>query len=345
MKPIADWDENYIIGLPRGEFDWIEFKGRRALDFSISGVDENKVIDELSKQLSAFANSGGGTLVYGFTDPKDLSSRTVEEGGVSLKLRGRNTKEWLEDIIPNLIDHPLQRFNVYALVKSAQNPSIQSDRCVILVSIPDSEDAPHQARDNKYYARVGGKSRPIGHRLVTDIYGRRRYPSFEVQFSLESMTYVPARLPGMPSFGHETAPKRSVKLTAKAQNTGRVFAKYVECFFHLPHFLIDREDRHEYSMIEIDGRQYSVWRTDNTRRDVLKSNYLIGAEYGPSWFDPILSGLDRNWTISCSNGLRPEDIGGEAILWRIHADNAPPNEGRCKLSSIPFTVRDTHRVV
>ena len=59
MKPTVDWDESYILNLPPGEHDWVEFKGNRSLDFSLSGVDENNVLNELSKQLSAFANSGG----------------------------------------------------------------------------------------------------------------------------------------------------------------------------------------------------------------------------------------------------------------------------------------------
>ncbi len=69
MKPTSEWDLNHILQLPPGEFDWLEMKGRKALDFSLSSVDENKVLDELSKQVSAFANSGGGVIVYGITAP------------------------------------------------------------------------------------------------------------------------------------------------------------------------------------------------------------------------------------------------------------------------------------
>lgn len=60
MKPVTEWNEEYIRQLPRGEFDWIEFKGRRGLDFSINSINESKVLENLSVQIAAMANSGGG---------------------------------------------------------------------------------------------------------------------------------------------------------------------------------------------------------------------------------------------------------------------------------------------
>ena len=59
-KPIEQWDENDILGLPPGENDTFERKGSMLLDLSIPGVNENDVLNELAKQVSAFANTGGG---------------------------------------------------------------------------------------------------------------------------------------------------------------------------------------------------------------------------------------------------------------------------------------------
>jgi predicted HTH transcriptional regulator len=153
------------------------------LDLSAPGVDENKVVEELSKQLSAFANSDGGVLVCGVTNPLDHKPRQVDDGGITIAMKRPNTREWLEDIIPGLVEFPLKRFNVYTLTKTAGAPQLPDDRCIILVDIPASDDAPHQARDQRYYTRVGGKSRPIGHRLVSDIFHRRSHPklSFKVK--------------------------------------------------------------------------------------------------------------------------------------------------------------------
>jgi hypothetical protein len=78
------------------------------MDFTIPGVKECDVRNELSKQLSAFSNSGGGTLVYGVADPLPEQPLKVDNGGVSLKCKGKSTKEWIEDLIPNLVEFPLK---------------------------------------------------------------------------------------------------------------------------------------------------------------------------------------------------------------------------------------------
>lgn len=78
MKPYAEWDEDYILGLPPGEHDWIEFKDSRSLDFSLPSGNENNSLKTLSKQISAFANSGGGAVVYGI---KEYHSRNAAGGG------------------------------------------------------------------------------------------------------------------------------------------------------------------------------------------------------------------------------------------------------------------------
>ena len=94
MKPVSEWDEAYILSLPVGEFDWLEAKGRRSLDLTIPNVTEDTVLATISKEVSAFANSGGGTLIYGLTDPKSGDTEWhVDDGGVSVTVKRGGTKE------------------------------------------------------------------------------------------------------------------------------------------------------------------------------------------------------------------------------------------------------------
>jgi predicted HTH transcriptional regulator len=186
MKDPRDWDEEYLLNLPVGEFDWLEVKGRRSLDLTLSGVRENNVLENLSKAISAFANSGGGVIVFGLTNP--TTQWQVDDGGVDLIVKKPSTREWLEDVIPTLVEFPLTSLNVYAIHRSSDSSQIAPGRAIFVIQVPDSEHAPHQAIDKRYYARVGGKSRPIGHRLVTDIFGRRRYPRIDLEFIIESST-------------------------------------------------------------------------------------------------------------------------------------------------------------
>ena len=63
-KPVSEWDEAYILSLPK-ENNEFERKGSKKRDLTLPGVDENEVLNELAKQLSAFANTGGGRIIYG----------------------------------------------------------------------------------------------------------------------------------------------------------------------------------------------------------------------------------------------------------------------------------------
>src|SRR5882672_3409423 len=91
-KAIGTWDEDDILALPRGENDAFERKGSRLLDLTVAGVSQDDVLNELGKQLSAFANTGGGRIFYGLAD-----NGTVDSGGVTRLIRGRQTaKDWLE---------------------------------------------------------------------------------------------------------------------------------------------------------------------------------------------------------------------------------------------------------
>jgi hypothetical protein len=176
-KPTADWKEDDVLSLSSGENDTFERKGSRLLDLTIPNVKEGEVLDELGKQLSAFANTGGGQIVYGLAN-----DGTVDNGGVSRTIKGRqSTKEWLEDIVPTLTDFEIIGFNIFEIPRNPAGSMFAPDKTVYVVDVPDSERTPHQSkRDLKYYIRLGGKSRPAPHRIIEDIRNRARYPRLEV---------------------------------------------------------------------------------------------------------------------------------------------------------------------
>ena len=125
MKPIDEWDENYVLNLPPGEHDWVEFKGSMGLDLDLPNVKIDKVLNELSKQVSAFGNSGGGTLIYGVKDSSEIP-REVDLGGVSLNLRGKSTKEWLEDVLGAVQTGATRTHEVYRRTRTFVQPRVHS---------------------------------------------------------------------------------------------------------------------------------------------------------------------------------------------------------------------------
>src|SRR6266404_4970868 len=187
-KPVTEWDEAYILSLPK-ENSEIERKGRMKLDLA-AGADENDVLDELAKQLSALANTGGGKLIYGLKD-----DGTVDNGGVSTQIKN-GTKEWLERRIPGITDYEILGFNVHEFEPKSPSSQIQHGKAIYIVDIPDSDRAPHQSnRDMKYYVRLGSQSLPASHKLIEDIRNRQKHPNVslaDIKFELQTPRQVGA---------------------------------------------------------------------------------------------------------------------------------------------------------
>jgi hypothetical protein len=344
MKPVSEWDEEYLLSLPLGEFDWFEAKGRKALDLTLPEVDESKVLDTLAKAISALANSGGGQLVFGLKNPsRQMSTWLVDDGAISTSVKGKtSTKEWLENVIPNLVEFPLTQFNVYPIKSSSGESQILPDRALYVVDIADSSNAPHQSkRDSVYYARVGGKSCPISHRMIMDIVGRRQYPKIELKFEIERKF-----IKGQPSerfpFAYLNGTKPPEKdtntytLQIRAKNTGRVYAQYVNSFILIPVELLSRQQVKVFGVGRLektDGKSYIRYYKDNTIRDAIGSSGFR-TEYGPSRYDPILPGLSHQWEITLqrdNKNLKNDDL---SIKWTAYADNAPPNSGEINVKNI-----------
>jgi hypothetical protein len=172
-RSISDWTEDDVLSLP-AESSTVERKGAPSLDLTLPGADENKVLNEMAKQVSAFANSGGGRLIYGV---KNDSS--IDNGGITRIFKGRqNTKEWIEDVTPTLTEFPVLGINVYEILPRKEGSSaIAANKALYVLDIPDSEKAPHQSqRDSIYYIRIGSKSRPATHRIIEDIRNRAQFP-------------------------------------------------------------------------------------------------------------------------------------------------------------------------
>lgn len=325
MKEVLDWDEDYILNLPQGEHDWLEFKSSRLLDFSLPGVDTNAVLAELSKQVSAFANSGGGTIIYGIEDTPIGTPRTIDvDGGVSLGLKN-GTKEWLEDVIPNLVDFAISSFNVYVVTAKDAESGIANNRGIFLVNISSSDVAPHQAKDKKYYARVSGKSQPIGHRLMMDILGRAKHPQLIILGSV---------LPREERTSYTHQKKDAIKFICR--NVGKLYAKYVNGYIYIPSGICHGLGE---NIQVIEGRKFNKVWFDNTVEDVVGWKDLGqhgGRALTITRYDPVLPGLGFRALVQDLSATK-EDLnkfGEDFIYWEIYADNAPKEEGMIKIADL-----------
>ena len=50
-------------------------------------------------------------------------------------------------------------------------------RGVLAIYVPASDEAPHQAKDRKFYTRIGSKLRAVSTRSIFDIANRKMHPN------------------------------------------------------------------------------------------------------------------------------------------------------------------------
>lgn len=243
-------------------------------------------------------------------------------GGVSLTLKN-GVKEWLEDAITNLVEPMLTRFNVYTIEGRKPDSAISLGRALVVVEIPPSESAPHQANDNIYYGRVAGKSRPLGHRFVLDIINRPKHPKMKVTINL-----VHKMIDG--------GPEKGPSFEIFCENVGKVVAEYVCLFITFPAALVQQ---HNYYFTRIAADQ--VQRSFRNLREDIVGWIRMGQHYEKpntiTRYDPVLPGLGFTRTEELrrtGSEIDLSEYADEFIRWEIYADSAPPVHGKIRVGDL-----------
>lgn len=172
MKSPWEWTEEDLISLiaaAERESITLDYKACDAL----ARTDGKK--NELSKDISAFANSAGGTIVYGI----------IEDGRVPTRIDGgydpsEISKEWIEQVINTRIQRRIDgiRINQIWLYNSAPG------KAVYAIHVPQSSRAPHQASDKRFYKRFNFESVPMEEYEVRDTSMRSEAPALTLAFSV-----------------------------------------------------------------------------------------------------------------------------------------------------------------
>jgi hypothetical protein len=196
------WTESDVLSLPTDEPDYFERKGAQILE------DNGKFLEAVAKACSAFANSGGGSLLIGVEDDGSITGVDPHKGREPIR-------DWLEQKIPNLLDYSLSDFRVH-VVEPASDSCIPEGKIVVVIDVGDSALAPHQSRrDSRYYHRVDGRSVPAPH-FYLDLL-RQRLASPALEFGLNEVSVSNA-------CAHDTGIFVQLKLAFWIRNTGRVAA-------------------------------------------------------------------------------------------------------------------------
>lgn len=150
---------------------FLEYKASKALGRT------SDQINELCKDVSAFANSAGGQIIYGIEEdrigrrPKSVDSG-VEDGKV--------TREWIEQIIASNIQPRIHGVRITRI-------DLGNGRFGYVLTIPSTKRGPHQAPDKKYYRRFDLRSVPMEDYEIRDVMSRHSSPDLEVTFHFDNM--------------------------------------------------------------------------------------------------------------------------------------------------------------
>lgn len=172
MKEPWLWNEDDLQELiDRGEQESfeLEFKVCAAL-----GRGDSKK-DEVSKDISAFANSAGGTIVYGIIE-RDHRAAGIDVGYDPDDL----SKEWLDQVISSRIHRRIDGIRIKPVELSRSSPG----KVAYVVFVPESVRAPHQAADKRFYKRYNFESKPMEEYEIRDVSRRTEAPDLQIMLGL-----------------------------------------------------------------------------------------------------------------------------------------------------------------
>ncbi|HZR19944.1 MAG TPA: ATP-binding protein [Verrucomicrobiae bacterium] len=218
------------------ENNHLDYKGAGALNRA-----EPKKLLDVTKDISAFANSDGGTVIYGVEEFREEGKKHLPEkiGAIDGK---EYSREWLDQIIDQ-ISPKIEGVQIFPVRVGPEDWHV-----VYVVEIPKSLTA-HQARDFRYYKRYNFQSEPMQDYEVRDVMNRRRHPKLKFSMQLDRTG------------------NSSVRVIARIRNIGSVVPKQYGLLVFLPTIVSGIKLKHHEEKIvqEVDG--FKFWRF-----------YMIGKE-------------------------------------------------------------------
>jgi hypothetical protein len=269
---------------------------------------------EITKDVSAMANSAGGIIIYGIKEYDEDDKKHLPEKFTPID-RTQFSKEWLEQIINSI------QPRINGIIIHSVDLNTGSNDVAYVVEIPQGTTA-HQAKDKRYYKRFNFLSEAMEDYEIRDVMNRQTLPDVTVQFG--------SRRNGMRTEPHYF-------LTVKIINQGVLTAEKYKL-----HFLFYVYDGAEvfisstYNNENWQGSWDKVVHKDGIYADSYEVIFRSKEVLFPN--DEIeLTGLfDISYLYDSLAKKREKEDEANGIerklFWTIYADNMPPKSG-----AIPFS--------
>jgi Putative DNA-binding domain len=176
MKSSKEWvqaDIEQLINNNVSESLELDYKASTSL------LKTDRAKKEISKDVSAFANSSGGVLIYGVVENDQRVASKIDTGSNPLEI----SKEWLEQVISSGVHPRIEGLHINQIELEKSDPR----RVLYVVTIPQAMTrAPHQASDNRYYKRFNFESVSMEDYEVKDVLRRATSPDLYFIMSFNS---------------------------------------------------------------------------------------------------------------------------------------------------------------
>jgi len=205
----------------------LDYKAAAALSRS----DSKK--NDITKDISAFANSAGGTVIYGLKEFDDDARKHLPEKIDPIE--GKEfSREWLDQIIGQIGPR------IANLLITPVRVGPESRHTCYVVEVPQGHTA-HQARDLRYYRRYNFESVPMADYEIRDVMNRRERPNLEFRIRIMRTTHG------------------TVKVMGRIWNKGSVLAQHYKIRVLMP-TIIDRAKLWKEDLIAQEVDSFKFWR-------------------------------------------------------------------------------------
>lgn len=304
---MAEWNENKIAEMIRNKIEEgsdLDWKNSDSLN-NCKGQKADAYRDELSKDVSCFANAAGGKIIYGVIEERDPPHRPVGfDNGCDPAVI---TKEFVDDLVSSRINPPIFGVSIHPVELKSTNPG----RVAYVIEISQSHTV-HQARDNKYYRRRNFKSEPMEDYEVREGMLRTRSPLINVEFR---HNHIPADA------------KYSYEVHVILKNVGAVRAHDLMFQMEFPNSMYVSPQNPRVAHDATISKEPSMYRGiphcrlgfrsnghfvlfPTERMELSKHGFLVNLEIGIEHFG---------------------DLRIAPFLWRVYADDAAPRSGEQNL--------------
>jgi len=266
----------------------------KELEYKACGALQDEHKDEISKDVSSFANSAGGVIIYGIKEVEEGKTLRLEldEG---FDINDRINKEWLENVIYSRISPKIDDIFIKPI-------EVSPEKVIYVVVIPQSTTA-HMAGNYRYYKRRNFKSEPMEDYEVRDVMNRQKWPYLQMRLTAP----------------REISINNNFTLRVLVRNLGEIMVKYFAVRISIPEELIDKQNFKSGRRTIVKGIPYREYSKQGGYRQFVFPGFHIF--------------LDNNFLppIVAKQSMEKKEL---IIYWTIYMDYSTPTKGFVNLEKI-----------